>query len=101
MAQCIFTVAIRCEGKEGSFVSPWLSHSASHLLPVYVRARKEALCHYVTTAQCILTVTIRCEGKEGSFVSPWLSAYLLLLLDVRARKEALCHHGSVHLACYH
>ena len=89
--QCTSFVTIRSEGKEGSFVSP-CHHSAPHLLPLDVRARKEALCHYVTTAQCILTVAIRCEGKEGCFVSPWLSASCLLPLDVRARTEALCHH---------
>ena len=44
MAQCIFTVAVRCEGKEGSILSPWLS--AYLLLLLDVRARKDALCHH-------------------------------------------------------
>ena len=44
MAQCILPVTIRCEGKEGSILSPWLS--AYLLLLLDVRARKEALCHH-------------------------------------------------------
>ena len=69
-------------------MSPQLS--ASDLLPLDVRARKEGLCHHGSVH---LTCYIRCEGKEGSheLCDLVMSSELtgVLPLDERTRKRKL------------